>query len=147
MMPIRPKTIDSPRATRIRMQPFTRPMNSCVYQISSGKPKRVRARLGLLAQRLLGIEALALAGLGSRLAADGLDDVEEVPGVLHRGGRLALAEVHVLDVDVVAGTDLLGPLEVGELAALESLGDLLGVERLHLARGVEQHAHRGVGRG
>jgi hypothetical protein len=36
MMPMRPNTIDSPSATRIRMQPFTSPMNSCAVQISSG---------------------------------------------------------------------------------------------------------------
>jgi hypothetical protein len=36
MMPMSPNTIDSPRATRMRMQPFTRPMKSCVYQISRG---------------------------------------------------------------------------------------------------------------
>ena len=49
------------------MQPFTRPMNSCVYQIVERKAEE---RSDLLAQRLLRIEALTLARLGSRLAAD-----------------------------------------------------------------------------
>src|SRR5262245_15002867 len=115
MMPMRPKTMERPSATRMRMQPFTRPMNSCVYQISSGKPRRVRSALDLLAQRLLRVEALALARLGDVLAPDGLHDVEVVPIVLHRGRRLALAEVHVLDVDVVARADLLRPLQILEL--------------------------------
>src|SRR5678816_95813 len=100
MMPISPNTIDRPRATRIRMQPFTRPMNSCVYQISSGNPKRVRSSgpSDLLTQRLLGVEALTLARLGRGLAAHPLHDVEEVPRVLHGPRRLALAEVHVLSL-------------------------------------------------
>src|SRR5215468_8861554 len=74
-------------------------------------PRGVAARaLDLLAEGFLGVEALALAGLRRRLAAHRLDDVEEVPRVLHRGGRLALAEVDVLDVHVITGADLLGPL-------------------------------------
>src|SRR5215831_13773940 len=130
MMPMSPKTIDRPRATRMRMQPFTSPMNSCVYQISSGYPRRVRSAgpSDLLAQRLRGIEALALARLRGGLAADGLHDVEVVPRVLHRAGRLAPAEVDVLDVDVVARADLLGALEVLELPPLEGARDLVGLE-------------------
>ena len=61
-----PEHDGQPSATRIRMQPFTSPMNSCVYQISSGNPKSVRSGL---AQGLLRIEAFALARLGGRLAA------------------------------------------------------------------------------
>src|SRR5262250_1379373 len=149
MMPISPNTIDSPSATRIRMQPFTRPMNSCVYQISSGNPKSVRSGgpSDLLAQRLLRVEALTLARLGGALAAHRLHDVEEVPRVLHRARGLAPAEVDVLDVHVVARADLLGPLQVLELPALERARDLVGLERLHVVRGLEQQAHRGVGRG
>src|SRR4030095_160406 len=145
MMPMSPNTIDSPRATRMRMQPFTRPMNSWVYQISSGKPKSVRSS-DLLAEGLLRIEFLALAGPRGRLAADGMDNVEVVPPVLHPGGRLALAEVHVLDVHVVAGADLLGALQVLELPPFERARDLVGLERFHLARGVEEDPDRGIGR-
>src|SRR5262249_57985717 len=101
----------------------------------------------LLAQGPLRVEPLALARLGGRLAAHRHHDVEEIPRVLHGGGRLALAEEHFLDVDVVAGADLLGALQVLELPALERARDLLGVGRLHLPRGVEQDAHRRVGRG
>src|SRR5262245_8793785 len=100
----------------------------------------------LLAQRLLRIEALALAGLGGQLAAHALHDVEEVPVVLHGGRGLALAEVDVLDVHVVAGADLLGPFQVLEFPPLQRLRDLLGVDRLHLTRRVEEHAHCRVGR-
>ena len=85
--------------------------------------------LGQLVRRPDGrfrIEPLALARLGGRLAADGLDDVEVVPPVLHPGGRLALAEVHVLDVHVVAGADLLGALQVLELPPFERARDLVG---------------------
>src|SRR5690349_7717167 len=108
MMPMSPNTIDRPSATRIRMQPFTSPMNSCVYQISSGNPKSVRSAgpSDLLTQRLLRVEALALARLGGRLAAHALHDVEEVPRVLHRGGGLPTAQVDLLTVHVVAGADL-----------------------------------------
>src|SRR5713101_5086401 len=148
MMPMSPKTIDRPRATRMRMQPFTRPMNSCAYQTSSGKPKRVRSAgpSDLLTQGLLRVEAFTLARFGGRIAAHALHDVEEVPRVLHRAGRLALAEVDLLDVDVVAGPDLFGALEVLELPPLEGAGDLVGLERLDLVRGLEQQAHRGIGR-
>src|SRR5512137_1926850 len=147
MMPMSPNTIDSPSATRMRMQPFTSPMNSCVYQISSGKPKSVRSAgpSDLLTQGLLRVETLALARLGGRLATHALHDVEEVPRVLHRAGRLPLAEVDLLTVHVVAGADLLGALEMLELPALARAGDLVGLERLHLVRGLEQQAHRGVG--
>src|SRR4026209_208953 len=147
MIPIRPKTMDRPRATRIRMQPFTSPMNSWAYQTSSGKPKSVRssAPSDLLAQRLLRIEAFALARLGRGLAAHALDDLEEVPLVLHRDGWLALAEEHLLHVHVVARPDLLGAFQVLELWPLERAGDLVGLERLHVVGGLEQEAHRGVG--
>src|SRR5581483_7696801 len=134
MMPISPNTMDRPRATRIRMQPFTRPMNSCVYQMSSGNPRSVRSggASDLLGQRLLGVEALALARLGGGIAAHRLHDVEEVPLVLHRAGGLAPAQVHVLDVHVIARADLLGPLQVLELPPLERPRDLVGLERLRV---------------
>src|SRR4029453_968264 len=149
MIPISPKTMDRPRATRIRMQPFTSPMNSCAYQTSSGKPKTVRSRASsdLLAQRLLRVEAFALARLGRGLAAHALHDLEEVPRILHGGGRLALAEEHLLPVHVVARPDLLGALEVLELPSLEGAGDLVGLQRLHVVGGLEQEAHRWGGGG
>src|SRR6185503_21294091 len=95
----------------------------------------------LLAQGLLRIEAFTLARLGDRLAAHALHDVEEVPRVLHRRGRLALAEIDLLHVYMVAGADLLGALEVLELPALEGAGHLVGLERLDLVRGLEEQAH------
>src|SRR4030095_9460520 len=128
MIPISPKTMDRPRATRIRMQPFTSPMNSCAYQTSSGKPRTVRSRASsdLLAQRLLRVEALALARLGRGLAAHALHDLEEVPRILHGRGRLALAEEHLLHVHVVARPALLGAREVLGLAPFRGAGGACG---------------------
>ena len=47
---------------------------------------------------------------------------------------------------MIAGADLLGALEVLELPPFEGARDLVGLERFHLARGLEEDPHGGIRR-